>query len=131
MKMRNIVAWYSCLYFCLRFNILLNSIFKPMLAISIIAKKPDILVMSFRRPQNYLRIFWEICLMNISENWLQKYTTKMCLYVCEEYLKLLNEGRVNIRRIFPLINLAGEVAGIDHYPTGKFFSGDLDFEYKH
>ena len=96
-KMRNIFAWYSYLYFCLRFNILLSSIFKPVLAAtSIIAKRPNILVMNFRRPQNYLRIFQEVCLMNISENRLQKYTTKMCLYVGEEYLNLLNESRVII-----------------------------------
>ena len=82
--MRNIFAWYSSLYFCLRFSILLNSIFKPVLAAtSIIAKRPNILVISFRRPQNYLRIFQEVCLMNISENRFQKYTTKMCLYVWE------------------------------------------------
>lgn len=108
-KMRNIFAWYSFLYFCPRFNILLNSIFKPVFAATaIIAKRPNILVISFRRPQDYLRIFQEVCLMNISENRFQKYTIKMCLYVWEKYLKLLKESRVNIERTFPFINLGLE-----------------------
>lgn len=74
-----------------------STAFKPMLAAAtLIAKRANILVISFRRLQNHLRIFQEVCLMNISNNRFSKIYYKMCLYVWGEYLKLSNEGRMII-----------------------------------
>lgn len=69
-KMRDIFAWCFCLYFCMKFHILLNATtFKLVLAAtSVIAERPNVLVISFRRPRNYLGVLQEVYLMNISEN---------------------------------------------------------------